>query len=431
MADNRIRSIAIVGGGTAGWMTAASLSKFLKNLNCSIRLIESEQIGIIGVGEATIPPIMGFIKALGIDENELIRETQATFKLGVGFKDWIRLGHSYMHPFGQTGYEITGIPFSAYWLKMHHQGKAARLEEYSMQAMAAWKGKFMRPVKAPNTPLEGITYALQFDAALFARYLRRYAETRGVVRTEGKVADVSLRPDNGFIQALTLENGERVEADLYIDCTGFRGLLIEQALKTGYEDWSRWLPCDRAVTVGSERTGPPASYTHTVALQAGWQWRIPLQHRVGNGHVYCSKFIGDDEAEKTLLENLVGKPLGTPLRLKFTTGRRKKFWNKNCVAIGLAAGFMEPLESTGIHLIQRGVALLMKSFPDRSFESADIERYNSIFAFEYERIRDFLLLHYATTERDDTEFWRHCQALPVTDSLQAKIDLFRGYGRIL
>ncbi len=431
MTDTRIRSVAIVGGGTAGWMAAASLAKFLKKMDCQIQLIESEQIGTIGVGEATIPPIMDFIKVLGIDENDLVRRTMATFKLGIQFKDWTRIGHSYFHPFGQTGFEMEGIPFSAYWLKMLQLGKASRLEDYSLQAAAAEKGKFMRPVKAPNTPLEKITYALHFDAGLFARYLRSYAEARGVIRTEGKVKHVLLRPEDGFIESLTLESGERIEADLYIDCTGFRGLLIEEAMKTGYEDWSRWLPCNRAAAVPSERTGAPPSHTLATALDAGWQWRIPLQHRVGNGYVYCSDFAGDAEAQEALLTNLEGKALADPLLLRFTTGRRRKFWNKNCVALGLSAGFLEPLESTSIHLIQRGLAVLLKFFPDRNFEPADIDRYNKMFVFEYERIRDFLLLHYTQNERQDTAFWRHCRTIAMPDSLQEKIDLFRGYGRIL
>jgi tryptophan 7-halogenase len=431
MTANPIRSIVIVGGGTAGWMTASSLSKFLKNLNCRISLVESEQIGTIGVGEATIPPIMDFIRSLGIDENDLMRKTKATFKLGIEFKDWTRIGHSYMHPFGQTGFDMKGIPFSAYWLKMRLQGKAAELGDYSLQAAAAATGKFMWPVRAPNTPLEGITYALHLDATLLAAYLRTYAETRGVVRVEGKVREVSLNGADGFISHLTLEDGQRIEADLYIDCTGFRGLLIEDALHAGYEDWNRWLPCDRAVALPCERTGALSSHTLATAKEAGWQWRIPLQHRVGNGYVYCSNFIGDTEAADELLSSVEGKALADPLRLRFATGRRKSFWNKNCVAIGLSAGFLEPLESTSIHLIQRGIAVLLKFFPDRHFKSADIDRYNKIFAAEYERIRDFLLLHYGTTERDDSELWRHCRSLEFPDSLKERIELFRSYGRIL
>jgi tryptophan halogenase len=430
MVDKNIRSILVVGGGTAGWMAAASLVKHLENMNVSIRLVESQQIGTVGVGEATIPPIIDFIRLLGVDENDIVRQTRATFKLGIGFQDWTRPGHFYFHPFGPTGFGMGPISFPSYWLKMFQQGKAARLEEYSMQAMAAERGKFMRPVHAPNTPLNKITYALHFDASLFSRYLRQFAQARGVVRTEGKVQSVMLRPEDGFIQSVTLENGETIAADLFIDCSGFRGLLIEEALKTGYDDWTRWLPCDRALAVPSERSGPPQSYTQVTAREAGWQWRIPLQHRTGNGHVYCSGFTSDERAREVLLANLDGKPAAEPLPLRFTTGRRKKAWNKNCVALGLSSGFLEPLESTGIHLIQRGIAMLLKFFPDRNFEAADIDRYNRIFEFEFGRVRDFLLLHYAHTERDG-EFWEHCRNIPLTDSLQEKIDLFASHGRIL
>ncbi|MEJ1969009.1 MAG: tryptophan halogenase family protein [Rhizomicrobium sp.] len=430
MTDKRIRSVAIVGGGTAGWMAAASLVNFLENMNVRIRLVESEQIGTVGVGEATIPPIIDFIRILGIDENDIVRQTKATFKLGIAYRDWTRPGHSYFHPFGPTGVGMGPISFPAYWLKMFLAGKAARLEQYSMQAVAADHGKFMRPVHAPNTPLNKITYALHFDASLFARYLRQYAQARGVERTEGKVQRVTLRPGDGFIESVVLENGAAIEADLFIDCSGFRGLLIEEALKTGYEDWTRWLPCDRALAVPSENAGPPAPYTRVTARDAGWQWRIPLQHRVGNGHVYCSGFVSDEAARETLLAKLEGKPLAEPLPLRFTTGRRKKAWNRNCVALGLASGFLEPLESTSIHLIQRGIAMLLKFFPDRTFEQADIDRYNKIFEFEFGRVRDFLLLHYTHTEREGA-FWEHCRNIPLTDSLQEKIDLFRSHGRIL
>jgi tryptophan halogenase len=426
-----IRSIAIVGGGTAGWMAAASLSYFLAKHDCSIRVIESEQIGTVGVGEATIPPIMNFLQVLKIDEDELIRETSATFKLGIEFKDWTRIGDSYIHPFGNTGFDLDGVPFPAYWQRMRQQGLAAPLDDYSLQAQAARKGRFMRPIQAPNTPLNGITYALHFDAALFARYLRRYSEKRGVLRTEGKVVDVALAPETGFIQSLTLENGERIEADLYIDCSGFRGLLIEQALKTGYEDWTSWLPCDRAVAMPCERDGEPASHTLSTALEAGWKWRIPLQSRTGNGYVYCSGFIEEEQAIERLLGGLDGKPLAEPNRLRFTTGRRRQSWNKNCVSLGLASGFLEPLESTSIHMVQRGIALLLAFFPDRRFAQPDIERYNKTLASEYERIRDFLVLHYATNQRADTEFWRHCQTLPRPDSLKERIALFESHGRII
>jgi tryptophan halogenase len=426
-----IRRIAIVGGGTAGWMTAASLAKFLKTLNVRIRLIESEQIGIVGVGEATIPPLMEYIRALGIDENDLVRKTKATFKLAIEFKDWTRIGHSYMHPFGQTGFDMGPLAFSAYWLKALREGKASRLEEYSLQAMAAYAGKFMRPVQSANSPVAGITYALHFDASLFARYLRNIAEASGVVRTEGRVKSVSLKPDDGFIDALTLESGERIEADLYVDCSGFRGLLIEDALQTGYEHWNHWLPCDRAAAVPCERTGALSSNTRATAKAAGWQWRIPLQHRVGNGYVYSSSFVSDSEAQDELLSSIEGKALADPLKLQFATGRRKRFWNKNCVAIGLSSGFLEPLESTSIHFIQRGITMLLMLYPDRNFRSAEIDRYNKILGAEYERVRDFLVLHYSTTERDDSDMWRYCRNVSKPDSLKERIELFRSHGRIL
>jgi tryptophan halogenase len=411
-------------------MTAASLSRFLKNLDCRIRLIESAEIGTIGVGEATIPPIVEFIRALGIDENELIRKTQATFKLGIEFLVWTRPGHSYMHPFGPTGFPKEGVEFAAYWLKQREKGRASPLEEYSMTAVAARHAKFMRPVSLAKSPLETLTYALHLDATLFAAYLRTYAEALGVTRTEGKLKDVALRPEDGYITSVTLESGEKIEADLFVDCTGFRGLLIEGALRTGYENWTHWLPCDRAIAVPCERTGPLSSHTLTIAREVGWQWRIPLQHRVGNGYVYSSAFIKDELAQQTLMSTIEGKALRDPLPLRFTTGRRRLCWNKNCVAIGLAAGFLEPLESTGIHLIQRGIALLLQYFPDRNFRQPDIDRYNRQLAFEYERIRDFLIVHYNQTELEG-EFWRHCRNLQLPDSLQARLELFRGYGRIV
>jgi len=430
MTDRRISSIAIVGGGTAGWMAAAGLARSLAGMPVRIHLIESRQIGSVGVGEATIPPIMDFIRQLGIDENELIREVKATFKLGIGYRDWTRIGHFYFHPFGPTGPGIGSVSFPAYWLKMFLEGKATRLEDYSIQAVAAERGRFARPVHAPNTPLNKITYALHFDASQFARYLRRFAEARGVQRTEGEVRRVLLRPQDGFIESVSLESGETIAADLFLDCSGFRGVLIEEALATGYDNWSHWLPCDRALVVHSERAGAPAPYTLVTARDAGWQWRIPLQHRDGNGYVYGSAFASDEAARNVLLTNLAGKALGEPMPLRFTPGRRRRAWHRNCVALGLAAGFLEPLEATSIHLIQRGIAMLLKFFPDRDFALADIERYNRMLEFEFERVRDFLLMHYTQTERA-ASFWDHCRAIPLTDSLREKLELFRSHGRIL
>lgn len=430
MSDSRIRNIAIVGGGTAGWMAAAALSKSLDGMGVQIRLIESAHISSVGVGEATIPPIMDFIRQLGIVEDDFVRDVKATYKLGIGYRDWTRPGHFYFHPFGPTGPGIGNIPFQAYWLKMFLAGSAAPLEDYSIQAMAATQGRFTRPVHAPNTPLNKIAYALHFDASSFAHYLRGFAEARGVQRIEGEVRSVSMHPRNGFIESVTLESGGSIAADLFVDCSGFRGLLIEKTLETGYEDWSDWLPCDRALVVHSEPAAPPAPYTLVTARDGGWQWRIPLQHRNGNGYVYSSAFIANDSAEATLLANLEGRLIGAPTALRFTPGRRRKTWRRNVVALGLAAGFLEPLEATGIYLIQRGIAMLLRFFPDRDFATADIDRYNRVLELEFGRVRDFLLMHYTQTERSGA-FWDHCRSMPLTDTLLEKIELFRSHGRIL
>lgn len=430
VSDRKIGSVVIVGGGTAGWMAAASLVKFLENLKVTVRLVESAQIATVGVGEATIPPIIDFLRQLGVDETDIVREIKATFKLGIAFRDWTRPGDFYFHPFAPTGTGIGSVSFPTYWLKMFLEGKAGRLEDYSIQARAAVLGKFTKPQHAPNTPLNKITYGLHFDAVLFARYLRRFAEERGVERIEGNVTGVSLRTEDGFIELVKLDNGQVLQGDLFIDCSGFQGVLIEKALQTGYDDWSHWLPCDRAFAVPTERLDPLPCYTLATARDMGWQWCIPLQHRVGNGYVFSSGFIGDDEARRTLMANLGGAPLADPVRLAFTPGKRRKTWNRNCLALGLAAGFLEPLEATSIHLIQRGIAMLLKFFPDRNFEQADIDRYNRTVELDFARARDFLLLHYRQTERLGP-FWDHCRAMPLTDTLKERIELFRSHGRIL
>ena len=429
MSDSRIRKVVIVGGGTAGWMTAATLAKILTTEFCEIMLIESDEIGIIGVGEATIPQMATFNRMLEIDEDEFVRQTKGTFKLGIDFQNWGRQGHRYFHPFGSYGLNMKGVSFHAYWLRLHQMGEAPRLDEWSLPAIAGERGKFMRPIDAGNSPLSNIAYAYHFDAGLYARYLRGYSEKRGVVRQEGKIVDVNLRGEDGFIQSVTLQDGRRIEGDFFIDCSGFRGLLIEQALKAGYEDWSRFLPCNRAVAVPCESTADITPYTRSTARKAGWQWRIPLQHRIGNGHVYSSDFMSDDEAIDILMNNLDGRPLADPRIVPFKTGRRKQVWVKNCVALGLAAGFIEPLESTSIWLVQSGLSRLMTMFPDRTFQQADIDRYNRIVAYEYEIVREFLVLHYNATERDDSEFWNYCRTMEIPDRLKEKYEVFRAHGR--
>ncbi len=431
MSQN-IQKIVIVGGGTAGWMAAAAISNLLDGLGHQIDLIESEAIGTVGVGEATIPPIILFNELLGINENEFVRETQATFKLGIEFNDWYELGHSYIHPFGDFGIDFDVRPFYQHWLNQKSKGRGKDLFDYSLMVQACKNGKFMRPLKdRPKSALAGINYAFQFDAGLYAAYLRKQSEMRGVNRIEGKIDSVQQNHENGYITSVKTEDGRTIEGDLFIDCSGFRGLLIEQTLKTGYDDWSKWLPCDRAVAIPCEKIEDPLPYTKATAREAGWQWRIPLQHRTGNGHVYCSKFMEKDKAEQILLENLDGKPIAQPNHLRFLTGHRQKFWNKNVVALGLAAGFMEPLESTSIHLIQTGLARLISHFPNQSFVQADIDSFNEKTLNEYKRVRDFLVLHYTATKRYDSDFWKYCQNIEKPDTLVRRIEQFKESGRIL
>ncbi|HEX7802612.1 MAG TPA: tryptophan halogenase family protein [Pseudoxanthomonas sp.] len=430
-SDNRIKDIVVVGGGSAGWMAAAALATYLGQ-GASIRLIESEEIGIVGVGEASVPHMKIFnTNMLGIKEADFVAHTQGTFKLGIQFKDWGRIGDSYLHGFGTIGRSRGPLPFHQFWLKLFQAGRAPDISAYTLQTVAAPLNKFMvSPANAPaGSPLADIAYAYHFDAGLYARYLRELSERRGVKRTEGKIVAVNQRAEDGFIESVTMENGERIEGELFIDCSGFRGLLIEQTLKTGYVDWTHWLPCDRAMAVPCESADPLTPYTRATARTAGWQWRIPLQHRTGNGYVYSSQYLSDDEAAATLLKNLDGKALADPRPLRFTTGMRKKFWNKNVIALGLASGFMEPLESTSIYLVQSGIGRLLSLFPDRNFDPLLSDRFNRESAFEYERTRDFLILHYNATERDDTPFWNYCRTMSVPDTLREAIDLFRLDGR--
>jgi tryptophan halogenase len=425
-----IKNVVIVGGGTAGWMAACALAKTFGN-RYQFRLIESEEIGIVGVGEATVPHLSFFNKLLEIDEAVFVRETQGTFKLGIEFVDWGHIGERYVHGFGQLGFDLGSMPFHQYWLRARAAGRADDLGAYSLNTVAAPRNKFMvSPSDAPkNTPLADIAYAYHFDAGLYARYLRRYAEQRGVIRTEGKITETRLRGTDGFVESVVMESGEVIDGDLFIDCSGFRGLLIEQTLKTGYDDWTHWLPCDRALAVPCAKVGPPTPYTRSTARSAGWQWRIPLQHRTGNGLVYSSRFISDDEAESTLLANLDGAPLAQPRRITFTTGKRKKIWNKNVLAIGLAGGFIEPLESTSIFLIQSAIGRLIQLFPTDSITPVLIDRYNAQATFEMERIRDFIILHYHATQRNDSPFWDYCRTMEIPEPLADTMKLFKDSGR--
>jgi tryptophan halogenase len=431
MSDNQIENIVIVGGGTAGWMAASALSTIMSRANINVTLVESEAIGTVGVGEATIPQIALFNELLGLDENEFMKRTQATFKLGIEFVDWGRKGESYIHPFGGYGLDMEGVHFHHFWLKAKKKNPdIPDLSDFNLQAMAARQNKFTRPLDVARSPLSKIHYAFQFDAGLYAKFLREVAEKAGTKRIEGRVTSIEQAPDSGHIQSVTLESGQTLQGDFFIDCTGFIGLLIEKTLKAGYEDWSKWLPVNRAVACACEQMDDPIPYTRATAKEAGWQWRIPLQHRLGNGYVYCDKFLSAEEAEAELMDSLEGEPLADPKHLHFVTGHRKKFWEKNCLSLGLAAGFMEPLESTSIHLIQTGLSRLMAQFPDKAFNQKDIDYYNLRTRQEYERVRDFLVLHYKATTRKDSPFWQHIQKMPLPDKLKQKMEIFEENGRI-
>lgn len=430
MTDRRLRKIAVIGGGSAGWMAAASIIHATQS-KCVVEVVESEAIGVVGVGEATIPPIRMFNQGLGIDENEFVRATQGSFKLGIEFVNWGAVGDRYFHPFGTHGRDFDRVPLHHWWLKARTGGDQTPFHDYSMAWAIARAGGFSPPSLDKRLVQSTFDYAYHFDTILYGKFLRAYAEERGVVRTEGRVVDVERDAQSGDVSAVRMEGGQRIEADFFIDCTGFFGLLIEQALGTGYEDWSHWLPADRALAVPTRSAGEFTPYTRSTALEAGWQWRIPLQHRTGNGHVYSSQFTDDDTALKRLLENLDGEVLADPRPLKFTTGRRRKFWNGNVLAIGLSAGFMEPLESTSLHLIQSGIARFLALFPDRDNDPLAQQEYNRLTIEEYERVRDFIILHYHANSRDDAELWRYVRNMPIPETLQYKLDHFRAYGRVV
>jgi tryptophan halogenase len=422
-AHQGIRKIVIVGGGTAGWMAAAALSKSFGDY-LEIRLVESDAISTVGVGEATIPPIRNIHLLFNLSEQEFIRSVNGTFKLGIEFENWGRLGERYFHPFSAHGIDTWAAQFHHYWLRARDAGERAALDAFSLEAEMARANRF---------GLEGdrkAGYAYHFDAGLYAKLLRRLSEQHGVRRSEGKVVDVGLKAETGYIESVTLESGEVIEGDLFIDCSGFRGLLIEQALETGWEDWGHWLRNDRAIAVQTEAMAPPVPYTRSTARSCGWQWKIPLQNRVGNGLVYSSRYLADDEAERLLRDNIEGRPISDPLPIRFRTGRRLRQWNRNCVALGLASGFLEPLESTSIHLIQNGIIRLIKLFPSKRIEQAEVDQYNREVEAELAHIRDFIIAHYHVTQREDSPYWHDCRTMDVPETLAHKLELFRQTGKI-
>lgn len=427
-SNNRIKRIAIVGGGTAGWIAASALARKLGR-TCSIYLVESPDIPTVGVGEATIPAIIDFIDYLKIDRNDFISQVQATIKLGIRFDDWHHTGHRYWHPFGPFGVFIDRQPFYHFWHKAKAHGVDAEHAYFNLEIAMSEQNKFIFP-NNPRGLAQSLRYALHFDAGLVANFLRAYSERAGVTRLERSVIGTT-RLENGSIEAVQFKEGDRLEADLFIDCSGFRGLLIEEALQTGYVDWRHHLPNDRAVAMQVSNQIPRPPYTLATARPSGWQWRIPLQHRVGTGYVYSSAHCSD----QTALDDLLAQPgnstpLTEPRTIRFVTGHRRVFWNKNCIALGLASGFIEPLESTSIHLAISGVYCLLDHFPDLNFDPVNIAHYNAQLIDEYERVRDFIILHYCPTSRDDTDYWRHCRNLKVPDTLFERMDLYRRTGRI-
>lgn len=426
--NSKINHVVIMGGGTSGWVSAALLVRLLgKSVN--ITLIESERISSVGVGEATIPPIKTLNQALGIDEADFIKRTKATIKLGIQFEDWNHIGDSYMHAFGNVGKDLAFCGFEQLWFRSQSLGHNSDFWDYSLNFQAARQAKFAQFDSIPNTGMSGLVYAYHFDAALYAGFLREYSEQKGVNRIEGVVESVQLSDVEGHIQSLQLQDGSRVDADLFIDCSGFRATLIEGALKVAYEDWSAYLPCDRAVAVQTKQDSQPSAYTRSIAHEAGWRWQIPLQHRTGNGWVYSHKYMSDDEATHRLLASIDGEVCNEPRVIKFKTGRRQQAWHKNCVAIGLSSGFLEPLESTSIHMVQSAITRLVKLFPHQGIKDSEVCEYNQQTQDEIDHIRDFIILHYRLNNRSDP-FWRTCQTMEIPESLAHKIDLFKSTGKV-
>jgi tryptophan halogenase len=417
------RKIVIAGGGTAGWMAAAAIARTMGKA-VDLTLIESELIGTIGVGESTIPPLVTYNRLLGINEADFMRATQATFKLGIGFENWKEIGHRYFHSFGTTGKDHWTAGFQHFWLNGLERGHREPYDDYCLELSAAYAGKFA------HLPDDRMNYAYQLDSSLYAKFLRAMAESDGAVRVEGRIAEVEVDPESGTIAALKLESGQRIEGDLFVDCTGFRGLLIDSALGSQFEDWTHWLPNDSAIAIQTRSVGPAVPYTLAIAHDSGWRWRIPLQHRTGNGIVFCSRYLDKDAALDRLLNAIEGDALTQPNMLRFKAGVRPQQWVKNCIAVGLSGGFMEPLESTSIHLIQRAVLRLIRMLPLAEVSERDILEFNDQMMTDYVQIRDFLILHYKATDRRDSEFWRYCANMEIPDSLTQKIELFRETGRV-
>ena len=424
-----IKKIVIVGGGSAGWIAASMLSAHFKNNRCQIELVESDEVSALGIGESTIPPFVRLIQQLGIEEQQFIQATEGCFKLGIKFVDWHKQDASYFHPFGVIGKRIDSYDFYQCWLKSIAHGNSTALQDYSPCAVMASQGRFFPPQQMQYTPMGGANYAMHMDAKLLAGFLRKYSEDKGVKRTEGLVTRVVQDP-SGNIDSIELANGKTISGDFFIDCTGFKALLIEQTLKAGFEDWSRYLPCDRAVAVKTEPRGPILPYTTATAANAGWTWRIPLRNQTGYGYTYASQFCSDAEARSTLISSLDGPRVSSFQIIPFTSGRRREFWKNNCLSLGLAAGFIEPLESTALHLIARGMDFFLRFFPDKDCEPSLIREYNRRMSYDYDEVRDFIVLHYCTTQREDTPFWQRCKNMELPASLEEKIELFKAHGLV-